>query len=84
MSEEKKTFETLKGLLVDLYDVDPKTISPDVAVVDLGLDSLALMEFIFAAEDAFSLRVPEDKLDPHQAGLRLGDICKAIDGMREQ
>ncbi len=82
MSEPKSTFETLKRLLVDLYDVDPKTISPDVAVAELGLDSLALMEFIFAAEDAFSLRVPEDKLDPHQAGLTLGAICNVIDDMR--
>jgi len=39
------------------------------------------MEFIFAAEDAFSLRIPEDKLDPTQAGLTLGEICKVIDGL---
>jgi acyl carrier protein len=84
MSEPKSTFDTLKGLLVNLYDVDPKIIRPDVAVAELGLDSLSFMEFIFAAEDALSLRLPEDKLDPHQAGLTLGAICKAIDDMRAQ
>jgi len=82
MSESKNSFDTLKDLLINQFEVDPKNIGPDVAVADLGLDSLTLMEFIFAAEDAFALRLPEDKLDPHQAGLTLGAICQAIDDMR--
>lgn len=82
MSEAMASFDILKDLLVSQFDVDSKIIRPDVAVADLGLDSLTLMEFIFAAEDAFSLRLPEDKLDPHQAGLTLAEICRAIDEVR--
>jgi len=37
------------------------------------------MEFIFAAEDHFALRLPEEKLDPRQAGLTLGEVAAAID-----
>ena len=29
------------------------------------------MEFVFAVEDRFSVRIPEDKLDPRQAGVTL-------------
>jgi len=74
-------FTVLSQLLTEKFGVEPDLVREEAAVSDLGLDSLTLMEFIFAAEDAFSLRIPEDKLDPTQAGLTLGEICKVIDGL---
>ncbi|MEY2621943.1 MAG: hypothetical protein RIT26_1763 [Pseudomonadota bacterium] len=82
MSDFKPSFEVLRELLTQQFGVDPALIQPDVAIVDLGLDSLTLMEFIFAAEDAVSLRIPEEKLNPQQAGLTLGAISQVIDSMR--
>lgn len=79
---DKDPYSTLSQLLVEQFGVDPALIQRDMAVADLGLDSLTLMEFIFAAEDAFSLRIPEEKLDPNQAGLTLDVICKAIESMK--
>jgi acyl carrier protein len=73
------TFEQLQALLVQRFDADAARITPDVAVTDMGLDSLTLMEFIFAAEDHFALRLPEEKLDPRQAGLTLAEVAAAID-----
>jgi acyl carrier protein len=82
MSQTPDSFAVLSELLVQQFGVDPGVIGPDVAINQLGLDSLTLMEFIFAAEDAFSLRIPEDNLNPHEAGLTLGALCQVIDGMR--
>jgi acyl carrier protein len=81
-SDSHSSFETLRELLIKQFGVDHDLIQPEVAIVDLGLDSLTLMEFIFAAEDALSLRIPEDQLNPHEAGLTLGAICQVIDRMR--
>ena len=78
----KDTFTLLSELLVDQFGVDASIIHPEVKLSDLGLDSLSLMEFIFAAEDAFSLRIPEEKMDPRQADLTLGSICVVIDSMK--
>ena len=61
------------------FDADAARITPDVAVTDMGLDSLTLMEFIFAAEDHFALRLPEEKLDQRQAGMTLAEVAAAID-----
>ena len=83
MSENSPSFNILSDLLINQFGVDPQSIGPDVMVTELGLDSLTLMEFIFAAEDAFSLRIPEDRLNPHEAGLTLSAICQVIDGMRQ-
>jgi acyl carrier protein len=82
MNPPTASFDILKDLLINQFGVDAQIIEPGVAVADMGLDSLTLMEFIFAAEDAFSLRIPEDKLNPQQANLTLGAICQVIDGMR--
>ena len=37
------------------------------------------MEFVFAVEDAFHLRIPEDKLDPREAGITLQRLCEVIE-----
>ena len=56
-------------------------MTPETALVDLGLDSLALMEFVFAVEDAFRLRIPQERLDPREAGITLERLCEVIDQM---
>ena len=72
-------FNSIAAILVGSFDVAPASIAPGTALSDLGLDSLALMEFVFAVEDAFHLRLPEDKLDPREAGITLQRLCEAID-----
>jgi acyl carrier protein len=78
----KDPFSVLSHLLIDDFGIDPAVIHRDVVLSDLGLDSLTLMEFIFAAEDAFAMRIPEEKMDPNQVGLTLGAICLVIESMK--
>jgi acyl carrier protein len=73
------TFETISNILENDFQVTRADIRPDRPLVELGLDSLALMEFVFAVEDAFHLRIPEDKLDPREAGITLQRICEVIE-----
>jgi acyl carrier protein len=79
---DKDPFSVLSQLLVEQFGVDASLIQRDMPLAELGLDSLTLMEFIFAAEDAFALRIPEEKMDPNQAGLTLDAICQAIESMK--
>ena len=48
------TFEHFKDILVKRFDAEKTHVTPDAAIADIGLDSLTLMEFIFAAEDHLS------------------------------
>ncbi len=57
----------------------PARCGPQVALDQLGLDSLALMEFVFAVEDRFDVRIPEDRLDPRQAGVTLEQLALLLD-----
>jgi acyl carrier protein len=54
-------------------------LTPQSQLQSLGLDSLELMEFVFAVEDRFDLRIPENRLDPRQLEITLGDVARAID-----
>jgi acyl carrier protein len=35
---------------------------------------------VFAVEDRYNLRIPEDKLDPRQAGFTLERVVQVLDG----
>ena len=53
----------ISGLAVQLLDLAPSQVDEDAAFVDdLGVDSLALIEFVMAIEDALEISLPEDEL----------------------
>ncbi|MDP9899669.1 acyl carrier protein [Variovorax ginsengisoli] len=76
------TFNSIAAILQSEFHLEASQIHADAALIDLGLDSLALMEFVFAVEDAFRLRIPEDRLDPREAGITLQRLCEVIDDMQ--
>lgn len=80
-SAKSPTFNTIAGILRSDFKVEAAAIQPTTTLTDLGLDSLALMEFIFAVEDAFHLRIPEERLDPREAGITLQRLCEVIDDL---
>lgn len=79
MPSTTATFDAVRGVLNSHFEVSSEALEPATPLASLGLDSLALMEFVFAVEDRFSLRIPEERLDPRQAHLTLADLCRAID-----
>lgn len=74
-----QTFEVVAEVLQQQFHVEPEKIAPERSLQALGLDSLSLMEFVFAIEDRFELRIPEERLDPRQSQLTLTDLCAALD-----
>ncbi len=76
------TFNTIASILEKDFRIVRTDIHPEASLGELGLDSLALMEFVFAVEDSFRLRIPEDRLDPREAGITLRRLCEVIDSMQ--
>ena len=71
-------YTTISDILVEKFQVPREGLKPEASLEDLGLDSLALMEFVFAIEDAFKLRIPEERLDPRQGGITLAHMSQVI------
>ena len=64
--------------------VDPASVLPSQTPDDLGLDSLGLVEAIFAIEERFDITVPFNPNDPDAAGpgdLDVSDIGGIIRGI---
>ena len=76
---QSSTFAAISSVLVESFHVDATAVTAETALAELGLDSLALMEFVFAVEDRFDVRIPEDRLDPRQAGVTLAQLATLID-----
>jgi acyl carrier protein len=75
----KELYDTVAGILTAQFRVDPAVVRPDATFESLGLDSLTLMELVFAVEDRYNLRIPEGKLDPRQGGFTLERVVQVLD-----
>ena len=54
-------YSFIAEVLTEKYDVDPKAISPEATMTELGLDSLTIVELLFDVEDEFDIEVPEER-----------------------
>ena len=79
-----ETYNDVVQILQESFQVDPTKLGPESTLESLGLDSLALMEFVFAVEDRLSVRIPEDKLDPRQSGITLANLVSLLDHERRK
>lgn len=66
------TFERIRALMAEEFQLDPRTITPETPLIDLGVDSLAALEFAFDLEEAFHIT-----LDP-QTDLRGGKVADVV------
>jgi len=61
--------------------LDPGDVKMDQTLDDLGIDSLGLVEAIFAIEEAFDISVPFNANDPAESEFDIssvGAIVKAV------
>ncbi len=61
--ERAVVLEVVRNQAVRLLDLAPEELTEKVSFVDdLGVDSLALIEFAMAVEDALGISLPEDEI----------------------
>ena len=59
-AQESTTFERLRAILADKFEVAPELIEPTARMDQLGIDSLAVIEVVFQIEDEFKISIHED------------------------
>ena len=58
---DNETFEQLKGLIVELLEVEESKVVPDASFADdFNADSLDFIELITAVEDTFKIEIPDE------------------------
>jgi acyl carrier protein len=64
--------------------LDPSDVTPESSLADLGLDSLALVEAIFAIEEAFDISVPFNANEPGKSDFDISSVAsivRAVEGL---
>lgn len=61
--------------------LDVADVTPDSTLETLGIDSLGLVESIFAIEEAFDISVPFNANDPGQGGFDISSVAAIVAGV---
>ncbi|MEN8831297.1 acyl carrier protein [Pacificibacter sp.] len=64
--------------------LDPSDVTDDQSLDDLGIDSLGLVECIFAIEESFDISVPFNANEPDQSDFDISSVAsivKAVQGL---
>lgn len=73
-------FETLKKLLVDELQIDPKAITADAELsADLGINSIELANLIMICEERFDITIDDD--DIHRL-VTVGDVVEYLESLQ--
>lgn len=72
------TKDTVIVILAEQAMLEPSDVALDNTLDDLGIDSMALVEAIFAIEEAFDISVPFNANNPEDSGFDISSVASII------
>ena len=72
------TKDTVIVILAEQAMLEPSDVALDNTLDDLGIDSMALVEAIFAIEEAFDISVPFNANIPEDSGFDISSVASII------
>lgn len=70
-------------ILAEQAMLEPGDVSPTSTLEDLGIDSLGLVESIFAIEETFDITVPFNANDPSDGDFDITDVSSMVKGIEQ-
>jgi acyl carrier protein len=74
------SLQELQDLIHQKFDIAPAALAPEASLRGSGLDSLVLVEILFAIEEHFSVPLPDDE----RSIDTLAELAALIDRIRAQ
>jgi acyl carrier protein len=69
------------GIIAEQALLEPKDVSMDATLEDLGVDSMALVEAVFAMEEAFDIEIPFNANEPQASDFDVSSVRTIVDGV---
>ena len=72
------------AIIAEQAVLEPSEVSTDATLEDLGIDSLGLVEAVFAIEESFDVQVPFNANDPADSEFDITNVAsmiKAVEGL---
>ena len=73
--------EKIIEIIAEQAVLEPSDVKMDHTLEDLGIDSLGLVESIFAIEEAFDISVPFNANDPSESDFDISSVSAIIDAV---
>lgn len=80
----KSVQEQVVAIIAEQAIMEPAEVKLDATLEDLGIDSLGLVEAVFAIEETFDVQVPFNANDPKDSGFDISNVqsmIKAVEGL---
>ncbi|HEY9022418.1 MAG: acyl carrier protein [Paracoccaceae bacterium] len=71
------------AIIAEQAVLDPADVTPDSTLEDLGIDSLGLVESIFAIEEAFDISIPFNANEPEKSDFDISSVASIIAGIEK-
>ena len=79
MSVQVKVIEIIAEQAV----LEPSDVTMDSTLEDLGIDSLGLVESIFAIEEAFDITIPFNANEPEASDFDISSVSSIVAGIEQ-
>jgi acyl carrier protein len=66
------------AIIAEQAVLEPQDVSLEHSLADLGIDSLGLVECIFAIEEAFDISVPFNANDPNSGDFDISSVAAIV------
>ncbi len=70
-------------IIADQALLEPSDVTLDSTLEDLGIDSLGLVESIFAFEEAFDITVPFNANEPTESDFDISTVSAIVAGIEQ-
>jgi acyl carrier protein len=78
------TLERIKKLYLENFDFEEGRLQPDATIESLGLDSLDRVEFMFALEKEFDIKIPDREVSLNSIQDMINVIDRLVSERRAQ
>ncbi|THD74887.1 acyl carrier protein [Thalassobius vesicularis] len=71
------------AIIAEQAVLEPSDVTMDSTLESLGIDSLGLVESIFAIEEAFDITVPFNANEPDQSDFDISSVASIVAGIEK-
>ena len=75
------TQEKVIAIIAEQAVLDPADVTPQSTLESLGIDSLGLVESIFAIEEEFDINVPFNANNPTESDFDISTVATIVQGI---
>lgn len=78
MSDSDSIRDKVIAIIAEQAVLEPGDVTPEASLADLGIDSLGLVESIFAIEEAFDIQIPFNANAPDDSEFDISSVAAII------